>query len=186
MGETAHEISSIRESWRSYPPGRTLPPAGPTRTLDKLGYSGNDVLPMVRPLPGLWPSRSRGSYQRSPSGVEPDPGRRPPPDCGPGLWTSLSSGPGVGRDLHRRAKGYLVSEASVYRLLKAHDLITSPAFVVIKAANASRNRHGAEPAVADRLHLPQGRRLGLDLSVDHPRRLLPLLIAWKLCTTKMR
>lgn len=32
-------------------------------------------------------------------------------------------------------KGYFVSEASVYRLLKAHDLITSPAFVVIKAAN---------------------------------------------------
>lgn len=31
-------------------------------------------------------------------------------------------------------KGYFVSEASVYRLLKAHDLITSPAFVVIKAA----------------------------------------------------
>ena len=30
--------------------------------------------------------------------------------------------------------GYFVSEASVYRLLKAHDLITSPAFVVIKAA----------------------------------------------------
>ena len=30
---------------------------------------------------------------------------------------------------------YFVSEASVYRLLKAHDLITSPAFVVIKAAN---------------------------------------------------
>jgi putative transposase len=31
---------------------------------------------------------------------------------------------------------YFVSEASVYRLLKAHDLITSPAFVVIKAADA--------------------------------------------------
>ncbi|EFL87528.1 helix-turn-helix Fis-type domain-containing protein [Ahrensia sp. R2A130] len=28
-----------------------------------------------------------------------------------------------------------ISEASVYRLLKAHDLITSPAFVVIKAAD---------------------------------------------------
>jgi len=28
-------------------------------------------------------------------------------------------------------KGYFVSEASVYRLLKAHDLITSPAFVII-------------------------------------------------------
>lgn len=33
-------------------------------------------------------------------------------------------------------KGYFVSEASVYRLLKAHDLITSPAYVLIKAANA--------------------------------------------------
>ena len=32
-------------------------------------------------------------------------------------------------------QGYFVSEASVYRLLKAHDLITSPAFIVIKAAN---------------------------------------------------
>ena len=30
---------------------------------------------------------------------------------------------------------YFVSEASVYRLLKAHDLITSPAYVVIKAAD---------------------------------------------------
>lgn len=33
-------------------------------------------------------------------------------------------------------KGYFVSESSVYRLLKAHDLITSPAYVVIKAADA--------------------------------------------------
>jgi putative transposase len=33
-------------------------------------------------------------------------------------------------------KGYFVSEATVYRLLKAHDLITSPAYTVIKAAEA--------------------------------------------------
>jgi len=32
-------------------------------------------------------------------------------------------------------KRYFVSEATVYRLLKAHDLITSPAYVVIKAAD---------------------------------------------------
>ena len=32
---------------------------------------------------------------------------------------------------------YFVSEASVYRLLKAHDLITSPAFILIKAADTS-------------------------------------------------
>ena len=37
-------------------------------------------------------------------------------------------------------KGYFVSEASVYRLLKAHDLITSPAFVVIKAADAFKDK----------------------------------------------
>lgn len=35
---------------------------------------------------------------------------------------------------------YFVSEASVYRLLKAHDLITSPAYVVIKAANEFKNK----------------------------------------------
>jgi uncharacterized membrane protein YeiH/transposase-like protein len=35
---------------------------------------------------------------------------------------------------------YFVSEASVYRLLKAHDLITSPAFVVIKAAEEFRDK----------------------------------------------
>jgi len=32
-------------------------------------------------------------------------------------------------------KSYFVSEASTYRILKAHNLITSPAFIVIKAAN---------------------------------------------------
>ena len=30
---------------------------------------------------------------------------------------------------------YFVSEATVYRLLKPHDLITSPAYVVIKTAD---------------------------------------------------
>jgi putative transposase len=37
-------------------------------------------------------------------------------------------------------KGYFVSEASVYRLLKSHDLVTSPAFVVIKAADEFRDK----------------------------------------------
>lgn len=32
-------------------------------------------------------------------------------------------------------EGYFVSESSVYRLLKSHDLITSPAFIVMKAAS---------------------------------------------------
>ncbi len=37
-------------------------------------------------------------------------------------------------------KAYLVSEASVYRLLKAHGLVTSPAFVVIKAADEFKEK----------------------------------------------
>lgn len=37
-------------------------------------------------------------------------------------------------------KDYFVSEASFYRLLKAYDLITSPAFVVIKAADKLRDK----------------------------------------------
>jgi putative transposase len=37
-------------------------------------------------------------------------------------------------------KGYFVSEATVYRLLKAHDLITSPAFIVMKAANEFQDK----------------------------------------------
>jgi RNA-directed DNA polymerase len=37
-------------------------------------------------------------------------------------------------------KQYFVSEASVYRLLKAHELITSPAYVVIKAANEFKDK----------------------------------------------
>ena len=38
---------------------------------------------------------------------------------------------------------YFVSEASVYRLLKAHDLITSPAFILLKAAD-----HFVQPTTA--------------------------------------
>ena len=37
-------------------------------------------------------------------------------------------------------KDYFVSESSVYRFLKAHDLISSPAFIVIKAASEFRDK----------------------------------------------
>ena len=37
-------------------------------------------------------------------------------------------------------QGYFVSESSVYRLLKAHDLISSPAFIVIKAASEFKDK----------------------------------------------
>jgi putative transposase len=37
-------------------------------------------------------------------------------------------------------ESYFVSEASTYRTLKAHDLITSPAFIVIKAASEFKDK----------------------------------------------
>lgn len=37
-------------------------------------------------------------------------------------------------------ESYFVSEASVYRVSKAHDLITSPAFIAIKAANELKDK----------------------------------------------
>lgn len=35
---------------------------------------------------------------------------------------------------------YFVSESTVYRVLKAHDLITSPAFIVIKASSEIKDK----------------------------------------------
>ena len=46
-------------------------------------------------------------------------------------------------------ENYFVSEASVYRLLKAHDLIASPDFIVMKAADAFKDNHGAQRALAN-------------------------------------
>jgi hypothetical protein len=84
-------------------------------------------------------------------------------------------------------ESYFVSEASVYRVLKAHDLITSPAFIVIKAASEFKNKTTAinqlplsSPQAAtagqwaDRLHLSEVHRLGLVLSQHDPGRLQPL------------
>jgi len=47
--------------------------------------------------------------------------------------------PRNGDALHRY-ENYFVSEASVYRLLKEHDLIASPAYIVIKAAEEFKDK----------------------------------------------
>ncbi len=36
-------------------------------------------------------------------------------------------------------KGYFISESSVYRILKAHDLITSPAYILMSASGTFKN-----------------------------------------------
>ena len=81
-------------------------------------------------------------------------------------------------------KGYFVSEASVYRVLKAHDLITSPAFVVIKAADEYRDKTTA-PNQLWQTDFTHFKVIGwgwfyLSTILDDFSR---YVIAWKLCTT---
>jgi transposase InsO family protein len=81
-------------------------------------------------------------------------------------------------------QSYFVSEASVYRLLKAQNLITSPAFVVIKAASEFRDKTTAINQMwqTDFTYL---KVIGwgwfyLSTILDDFSR---YIIAWKLCTT---
>jgi len=81
-------------------------------------------------------------------------------------------------------QGYFVSEATVYRLLKAHDLIASPAFVVIKAADAF-HRKTVRPNEMWQTDFTYFKIIGwgwmyLSTVLDDFSR---FIIAWKLCTT---
>jgi len=72
-------------------------------------------------------------------------------------------------------KGCFVSEASVYQLLKTHDTITGPAFIVMKAAGEFRDKTTAPNQLWQTdFYVPEDNRLGLVLPVHHPRRLLAL------------
>ena len=80
-------------------------------------------------------------------------------------------------------RDYFVSEASVYRLLKAHGLITSPAFVVIKAADEFRDKTTA-PNQLWQTDFTYLKVIGwgwfyLSTILDDYSR---YIIAWKLCT----
>ena len=81
-------------------------------------------------------------------------------------------------------KNYFVSEASVYRLLKAHDLIASPAFIVIKAADEFKDKTTA-PNQLWQTDFTYLKVIGwgwfyLSTILDDFSR---YIIAWKLCTT---
>jgi len=81
-------------------------------------------------------------------------------------------------------KAYFVSEASVYRLLRAHDLITSPAFVVIKAADEFKDKT-TRPNQLWQTDFTYLKVIGwgwfyLSTILDDFSR---YIIAWKLCTT---
>ncbi|MXO71851.1 IS3 family transposase [Alteraurantiacibacter buctensis] len=81
-------------------------------------------------------------------------------------------------------KRYFVSEATVYRLLKAHDLITSPAYTVIKAAEAFHTKT-TRPNEMWQTDFTYFKIIGwgwmyLSTVLDDYSR---YIIAWKLCST---
>jgi putative transposase len=81
-------------------------------------------------------------------------------------------------------KHYFVSEATVYRLLKAHDLITSPAFVVVKAADAFHTKT-TRPNQMWQTDFTYFKIIGwgwmyLSTVLDDYSR---YIISWKLCST---
>src|SRR5437588_12478668 len=81
-------------------------------------------------------------------------------------------------------QSYFVSDASVYRLLKAHDLIASPAFIVIKAADAFKDKTTA-PNQLWQTDFTYLKVIGwgwfyLSTVLDDFSR---YILAWKLCTT---
>jgi putative transposase len=81
-------------------------------------------------------------------------------------------------------ESYFVSEASVYRLLKAHDLITGPAFIVMKAADEFKDKT-TTPNQLRQTDFSYLKVIGwgwfyLSSVLDDFSR---YIIAWKLCTT---
>ena len=79
---------------------------------------------------------------------------------------------------------YFVSEASVYRLLKAHDLITSPAYIVIKAASEFKDKTTAPNQLWQTdftyLKITGWGWYYLSTVLDDFSR---YIVAWKLCST---
>ena len=79
---------------------------------------------------------------------------------------------------------YFVSEASIYRLLKAHDLITSPAYIVIKAAEEFKDKTTAPNQLWQTdftyLKITGWGWYYLSTVLDDFSR---FIVAWKLCAT---
>ena len=99
-------------------------------------------------------------------------------------WINPSSARGNWRCASRTRQNIFVSEASVYRLLKAHDLVTSPAYIVIKAAEEFRDKT-TEPNQLWQTDFTYLKITGwgwyyLSTVLDDFSR---FIVAWKLCAT---
>src|SRR5258705_13117506 len=169
MGTARNEVSGFRKAG-DHPASRAIPSAGAPDAGEARRLSRH-LLPMVRPLPD-WRAGSPG---------------RQISQAGPRLELALDEPELSPRELATRftdSKSYFVSEASVYRLLKEHDLIASPAYIVITAADEFKDKTTA-PNQLWQTDFTYLKVIGwgwfyLSTILDDFSR---YIIAWKLCTT---
>ena len=182
MGETRHEIFRIRQD-RDHPAGRAIAFAGSADAGESSAFPDRRFY--------RWYDR----YQRGgPEALADRPSR---PDR---VWNRIPEAirsqivdlaldqPELSpRELAVRftdEEKYFVSEASVYRLLKAHDLIASPAYIVIKAAEEFKDKTTAPNQLWQTdftyLKITGWGWYYLSTVLDDFSR---FIVAWKLCAT---
>ena len=153
------------------------------RTLEKLG--------IPRPTFYRWYDRYRAAGPAALEDRRPQPGRvwnRIPGEVRDKVVKLALDEPDLSpRELAVRftdTEKYFVSEASAYRILKAHDLITSPAFIVVKAADEFKDKTTAPNQLWQTdftyLKVTGWGWLYLSTILDDFSR---YIVAWKLCTT---
>ena len=182
MGETRNEISRLREAG-DHPAGRAVASAGACRTLEKLGIPRSTFY--------RWYDRYQSGGFEALEDRSAAPGRvwnRIPDDVRDRIVELALDEPDLSpRELAVRftdTEKYFVSEASVYRMLKAHDLITSPAFIVVKAADEFKDKTTAPNQLWQTdftyLKVTGWGWFYLSTVLDDFSR---YIVAWKLCTT---
>ena len=153
------------------------------RTLEKLG--------IPRPTFYRWYDRYRAGGPEALEDRRPRPGRvwnRIPDEVRDRVVKLALDEPDLSpRELAVRftdTEKYFVSEASAYRILKAHDLITSPAFIVVKAADEFKDKTTAPNQLWQTdftyLKVTGWGWFYLSTILDDFSR---YIVAWKLCTT---
>src|ERR1700720_4689382 len=181
MGSPIHEVRG-RRAVGDHPAGRAVVIVS-TAHPDPARDPAVHLLLLVRALSRPRRGRPRESHAGAAAGVEQVAGQRcAGGDCARPQRAGVGA-PGVG-GLVRRRQQYFVSEASVYRLLKAHDLITSPAFILMKAADTFAHPTTA-PNQLWQTDFTYLRVIGwgwfyLSTVLDDFSR---YILAWKLCTT---
>ena len=140
-----------------------VPPAGPPdpgearRPAGDLSHAGTSSTGPGDPKPSRTASPG-------PAAQEPPPRRGPGEGGRAGPGPARAVAPRAGRAVHRRGAALRPRGHGVPPGSRAHDLITSPAHVVVKAASEFRDKTTAPNELrSERLHPPEGHRLGVVL-----------------------